>query len=173
MIFPRQNELKRNIGKMLGGVLHTPSQNKKQIFSRQIHVLKDIYIILLWWIKCFLKLFKVVIWKSLNQFFCSKIINFWSFGEKISEETHFIILWKISWLSGGYVEGVFQNQRICQFLNKRITSLNGLVLLLHSSIFEISFEEHFWMNYSFRNLTRKVKNKMYVKLLLGLSENLW
>ena len=31
---------------------------------------------------------------------------------------------------------------------------------------------HFWMNYSFRNLTWKVKNKMYTKLLLTSSEKL-
>ena len=31
---------------------------------------------------------------------------------------------------------------------------------------------HFWMNYSFRNLTWKVKNKKYTKLLLTSSENL-
>ena len=42
LIFPRQNELKRHINKTLGVVLHTPSQNKKQILSRQIHVLKEI-----------------------------------------------------------------------------------------------------------------------------------
>ena len=42
LIFPRQNKLKRNINKTLRGVLHTPSQNKKHISSRQIHVLKEI-----------------------------------------------------------------------------------------------------------------------------------
>ena len=108
---------------------------------------------------------------SENQLFCSKIINFWNFREKISEKTHFIILRIISWLLGAYAEGV-----IWEFLNKRINdkifSLNGLVLLLDSSIFEISSEEHFWMNYSFRNLTWKVKNKMYIRLLLTWSENL-
>ena len=41
LIFPRQNELKRNTSKTLEGVLHTPSQNKKHIFSRQIHALKE------------------------------------------------------------------------------------------------------------------------------------
>ena len=40
-MFPKKNELKRNISKTLGGALHTPSQNKKQIFSRQTHVLKE------------------------------------------------------------------------------------------------------------------------------------
>ena len=114
-----------------------------KLYNR-IYIYIYLYIyMLLWWIKCFFKLFKVVIWKSLNQFFCSKIINFWSFGEKISEEMHFIILWKISWLSGAYVERVFQNQRICQFLNKRITSLNGLVLLLDSSILKSASKSTF------------------------------
>ena len=68
-----------------------------------------------------------------KQLFCSKIIKFWDFGQKISEKTHFIILRIISWLSGAYAEEVFQNQRICQFLNK----------IIKISIFGISFEEHF------------------------------
>ena len=41
LIFPRQNEDKRRINTTLGGVLHTSSQNKKQIFSRQTHVSKN------------------------------------------------------------------------------------------------------------------------------------
>ena len=41
LIFPRQNKLKRNINKTLGGVLHTSSKNKKHISSRQIHVLNE------------------------------------------------------------------------------------------------------------------------------------
>ena len=35
LIFPTQNELKRNNSKTLEGVQHTPSQNKKQIFRRK------------------------------------------------------------------------------------------------------------------------------------------
>ena len=41
LIFLRQNELKRHIIKTLGRVLHTLSQNKKQILSRQVYVLKE------------------------------------------------------------------------------------------------------------------------------------
>ena len=41
MILVRQNELKRHIIKTLGRVLHTLSQNKKQILSRQVYVLKE------------------------------------------------------------------------------------------------------------------------------------
>ena len=33
--------MKRNISKMLGEMLHKPSQNTKQIFNLQIHVLKE------------------------------------------------------------------------------------------------------------------------------------
>ena len=33
-----KNELKRHINTTLGGVLHTPSQSKNQIFIRQTHV---------------------------------------------------------------------------------------------------------------------------------------
>ena len=42
LIFTRQNKLKKNINKTLGGVLHSPSVNKKHLSSRQIHVLKEI-----------------------------------------------------------------------------------------------------------------------------------
>ena len=38
LVFLRQNDLKRNISKMFGWILHTPSQNEKQIFSKKIHV---------------------------------------------------------------------------------------------------------------------------------------
>ena len=50
------------------------------------------------------------------------------FWEKNSEKTHFIILLIISWLSGTYAEGVFQNQRIFQFFNKRINKIFYLLM---------------------------------------------
>ena len=125
--------------------------------------------------QCFTTLQKVVIWKLLRSVILLKNSQFLEFWRKNFRKDVFyysvnnFIAFRS--LRGSSIPES-TNLSVFEQKNKKqdFLSLKGLILLLNSSIFEISFEEHFLMNYSFRNLTWKVKNKMYTKLLLTSSK---